>query len=326
MAEDVEKVVANGHFKIVLKDWDKEYLFDTQISHLGFRITEPGKTDTNQEPGLYSIHSPLYGSDISDGRLPDEMWTCGCSNPTIGKSYAGTICPHCGRKVEFIEPNMRTTGWIVLDKDYIIHPMMYKKIQTVIGSKNLLNIIKFKDEQERDANVPFDGIGMIEFKDRFEEIMNYFIRKKPAKEEQYLYVMANRAYIFSHCIPVYSSYLRPFVVKAEEIRYSDEDKLFRHIYSNSELLNNRYKLARRLELFKKRNSNGAGNPTRGKKTVNDLRREGILLSVQQDLNSLWDMSFDTIKKKTGQIRDKILGGRLVVQSSLNLSNCGKLVV
>ena len=318
---DVERIVSNARFRVVLRDWDFEYQFDI-LNKLGFRITEKGKTDMNDQAGMYSIHSPLYGSDLSDGRVPEERWTCKCGE-TIGNSYNGTICPKCGTKVEFIEPDMRTTGWIVLDRDYIIQPELFKKIQSIIGTKNLNNIIKYKDPRERDANIPFDGIGLIEFRERFEEIMHYFVRKRPTKEDQYIFVMANQSYVFAKSIPVYSSYLRPFVVRSEEIRYSDEDKLFRRIFSNSLLLNNRYKLDRRVELFDKRVSEG--NPTRGKKTINDLRREGILYAIQADINSLWDASFETTKKKTGQVRDKILGGRLVIWSSLNLSNCGDVL-
>lgn len=305
---DVEKIITNAVVKIVTCDWDNQCTLDLLGMGVGkgFRITEKGKTDTKHKPGYYSIHSPLYGTDFSDEHAFEDRYSCECGR-TIGKNYAmeKKKCPFCGSLVEFVDIDMRITGWIVLDRDFIIQPEYYNKIQSIVGNKNLTNILKLKDESERNPAIRYDGIGMIDFKDNFEEIMEYYIKKKPAKYDQYIFIMSHRDEVFAHCIPVYSSHLRPFVVRAEEIKYSDEDKLFRRLYTNSVLLNDRYELARRIENAKKRKSDGPR-----KKTINDLRKEGILYAMQTDLMTLWDLTFMMVKKKTGQIRDKILGGRL----------------
>jgi len=47
-----------------------------------------------------------------------------------------------------------------------------------------------------------------------------------------------------------------------------------------------------------------------KKDTAYLRKESILFRIQQYVNQLWEMSFQTIKRKEGIINDQILGGRL----------------
>lgn len=305
----VEKIVTNGIVRIVTCDWDRRCEMDLYYpdnDHKGFKITEKGKSDTSHKPGFYSIHSPLYGTDYSDEHAFEDRWSCECGR-LIGKNYADSkkVCPHCGTPVEFVDIDMRITGWIVLERDFVIQPEYYKKIQSIIGQKNLTNILKLKDDREKIPTIKYDGIGMIEFREKFDEIMEYYVKKKSSKWEQYMFIMSHKDEVFVHCIPVYSSHLRPFVIRAEEIKYSDEDKLFKKIYSNSCLLNNRYELSRRLQLAEKR-----PDSERKKKTIEYLRKEGILLAIQTDLNTLWDLTFEVVKKKTGQIIDKILGGRL----------------
>ena len=288
---DVEKMIVNSTVRIVTCDWNMECRLDL-FTNNGFRITEKGKTDTQHQPGKYSIHSPLYGTDYSDESAFEDRYSCTCGK-RVGASYKNTKCPFCGDTVEYIDIDLRKTGWIILDKDVIIQPEFYKKIQSIIGTRLLSNMLEYKDESTRNASEKFDGIGYTEFIDRFDEILNYYIRKKPGKIDQYNFIMAHKSMVFANCIPVYSSHLRPFIIRAEEIRYSDEDKMFRRIFSNSVLLNDKYELARRVEVAKKR-------ATPNRKTIDGLRKDALLANIQADLNSLWNLSFETIKKKTGQ--------------------------
>ena len=303
--EHVQKYVTNARVQLVPCDWDRQCELEL-YTHKGFRVTEKGKSDTKHQPGFHSIHSPLFGTDYSDEHAFEDRYSCECGR-TIGKNNAEMKrrCPYCGHLVQFVDIDMTITGWIMLDRDYLIQPEFYKKIQTIIGQKNLNNIIKLKNPSERIPSIKYDGIGIIDFMKNFSEIMNYYIKKKPTKYEQFLFIMSHIDQIFVHCIPVYSSHLRPFVIKAEEIKYCDEDKIYKRLFSNSELLNDRYELARKQELAAKR----PDSPKKFK-DIQELRREGVLYSMQMDLNTLWDLSFDTIKKKTGTIRDRVLGGGL----------------
>lgn len=305
-------LVFNRSVKLEIVNWDEEA--QSQIlERKGFRITEKGKTDVNTEPGLYSIHSPLYGTDYSDEHGFEDRYSCKCGN-LQGKHYmdSHTICPLCKSPVEFIDIDMTKTGWIILDRDYIIQSIMAKKIWNFVGRNRFLPMLEYKEPDKREVTPdnPFVGIGLIEFRHRFGEIMDYFFKKFPQKIDQYIHIMENRDKVFTRSIPVYNMHLRQFVVRDNDIKYSDEDTLFRRIFSNSELLNDSFELQRRRKVRmdrEKRRVMKGEDPRPG--TMEYLRRENILYSIQLDLDKLWDLSFESIDKKTGIIRTQISGGR-----------------
>lgn len=299
------EVVCNARFRIISPNWDEMARIRIEDGK-DFRITEIGKTDLKLSPGLYSIHSPLYGTDFQDENAFADRWSCKCGD-LQGYNYADgkTICKKCKTKVEFVDIDLSVTGWIKLDRDYIIQSSMYKKIESFVGSKVLPTILNYVDDLERaeldiTPTHPFYGMGMIEFKERFEEVLEYFYRKNK-KTNMYIFLLSQAAAnnIFMQSIPVYSSALRQFIVKGEDIKYSKTDVLFRKIFSNVALLNNQFELQRREEYRKKR-----------KKDLSYLRREAILFRIQQDVDKLWDLSFDAIDKKEGLIKDQVEGGRM----------------
>lgn len=294
------EVLSNARMRLVTADWDAQAL-DEISSGRGFRITEAGKSDTNQEAGYYSIHSPLYGTDYSSERAFEDRYSCRCGN-LIGKNFEGIVCPKCKSRVEFVDIDMTKTGWIIIDDYCIIQSEFYKKLKLYIGARTFDSMLNYVDPAVRQVNPtqPYDGIGIIEFRERFDEIMNRYYKKNNAKKESlYMQIMSNKDSVFSHAIPVYSSHLRLFVIKADEVKYSDEDTLFKQIFTNVQILNSKFELTRRIESNLKR-----------KFKVDTVRNEHILLKIQNDLNKLWDLTFETIKKKTGTIRDQCLGGRI----------------
>lgn len=296
----------NARVRIQAYDWDRERIQQLR-SGVGFKITQKGKTDKDLKPGMYSIHSPLYGTDWGDDHAFEDRYSCQCGN-LIGKSFLGKTCPACKTKVEFVDIDLRKTGWIVLEKDKIIQPLFYEIIENFIGGSHtkssvpLSSILTYvepsKIKPEDSEKNPFFGIGIIEFQSRFKEIMDYFL-KINKKIAVYQYIMINSDIIFTSSIPVFSSYLRPFIISGEDIKYTDEDKLFRQIYTNSTLLNDKYVLERRVDSAVKRN-----------KDIFYLRRESILFDIQSKLVKLWELVFNTINKKTGWIRSHITGGRM----------------
>lgn len=297
------QVVCNARFRIISPNWDERSRIRIAEGK-DFRITEIGKTDINTSPGLYSMHSPLYGTDFQDENAFADRWSCKCGE-LQGLNYMDgkTICKKCKSKVEFVDRDLTVTGWIILDRDYIIQSSMYKKIESFIGKKILSSILNYVDDLERvnvNSDIPFFGLGMIAFREKFDEILEFFYRKN-RKTDMYLFLKAQAASdnIFMHCIPVYSSALRQFIVKGDDIKYSKTDKLFRKIFSNAKLLNDRFELQRREEYRKKR-----------KRDLTYLRREAILFRIQQDIDELWDLSFQAIDKKEGIIKDQLEGGRM----------------
>lgn len=306
MSNESSKIICNRRTRLITSNWDFRAQDDIQ-SGRGFRITEDGKSDTNTEAGLYSIHSPLYGTDYHDEHSFEDRYSCNCGTYT-GKNFNGFMCPKCKSKVKFIDVDITVTGWIILDREVVINPIYYKKLRTFIGTKIFPEILKFKEPHDRDPENAsagiYDGLGCIEFHERFDEIMMFYLKKNRSnqkKRELFFFIMSRRNQVFTHSIPVYSSHLRPFVIRGTEIKYSDDDKLFKHIFTNSKMLNDKYELERKITAAKKK---------RNINSVQYLRKENILFSIQSDLDKLWNSSFELIKKKTGIIRDKILGGRL----------------
>jgi hypothetical protein len=214
-----------------------------------------------------------------------------------------TLCPKCNKPVRFIDTKLRKTGWFVLDRNYIINPGMYLKLGWYFGNAHLYQMLHYVPEQEREKYMdskssPYYGIGMIEFYERFDEILEVYY-KKNKKHEGYEFFRIRRPEVFVHCIPCYNMALRKWMVRNGDIRYSDEDKVFQKLFSDHMLLNDDFEWKRRVDYRAKK-----------KKDTAYLRKENILYRIQGYVNSLWDMSFDTIKRKEGIINEQILGGRL----------------
>lgn len=295
--------ICNPRFRIIVSDWDS--LCDDMIATgLGFRITEKGKTDINLEPGLYSIHSPLYGTDWKDENAFEDRYSCRCGYYT-GKRYMDTetICPKCNKPVRYIDSDLKKTGWFILDRNHILNPAMYMKLSWFFGANHLNQMLKYVKENERaefmdNKSSPYYGIGMIEFYENFDEILEYYY-KKNKKREIYEFIRIHRNEIFVRSIPCYNMALRKWMQKNDDVKYSKDDKIFMKLFSDHMLLNDNFEWQRRVDYRKNR-----------KKDTSYLRKENILRRIQEYANKLWENSFSTINDKEGIINEQILGGRL----------------
>lgn len=287
--------------RLIPLNWDIECKLD-MVSGKGFRITEPAIKGTTK---LYNgIQSERYGTDFDSEDGFEERYRCprGC---TKGKVYEGSECPVCGGRVEFKDVDLGVTGWIILDYHVIIHPIFYNKLAAIIGSKVFKDIVTFDKVVAKDGELetkdvsssPFYGIGIMEFRERFDEILDYYSMKKKNKYDEIAEVLKNKDKIFAHCIPAYSAILRPMSFKGESLFYGPIDKLYNKIYTGVALLNN-------IDLYERRL----------KKLVKDRRermdRGHFLSKIQDDLMTLWSQIFDQIDGKAGHIQGEILGGML----------------
>lgn len=302
--KEIEKRVVhcNPRVRIQHIDWNAQCALEL-ASEKGFRITQAGITDSDTIPKPYSIHSSkFYGTDWGlvgeDEDVFADRYKCSCGH-LMGKKFNGITCKYCNTTVEFVDIDMEMTGWIMFDHYAIIQSEFYKMLNNFIGSKVFPSIIKFKEPHEREATKanPYRGIGLVEFRDNFQEIMDYYL-KKNRKFDMYNHIMVQKDKIFTSCIPVFSTHLRPFMVKGDDIKNTKDDELYKKVFSNSELLNDDFKLAKRKEKAVKR-----------KKDVFYLRKENILYAIQQDVNSLWDICFNNLDKKNGLITSGIISGR-----------------
>lgn len=275
-------------------NWDKECERDLMLGR-GFIVSEPAITGKDTK-SMYGIQSPLFASDWSDGEDAfADRFKCACG-AMKGKIFEGEICPECKTKIEFRDVDLSYTGWIVINNHKIIQPIYFNKLASIIGSKTFNEIIKYDKFIDRDGHVqekttdtnPFRGIGLIEFRERFQEILEYYKGKKKNKWEEIKEIEEDKDKVFTSCIPVFSSVLRPVSFRNDSFFYSTIDKKYNSIFSSARLLND-------TDLYEKRRKKW----TKEKRERMDIAT--ILSTIQEKLMQLWELVFDLINQKDGLI-------------------------
>ena len=233
-------------------DLDKECEKDLS-NHHGFIIKEPqpiNKALKSED----SIFSSKFGRSLQDKDPYMNRYSCKCGymqgSFNAVPDDANWVCPICGTPVKLVGDDFTFFGWIRLKPAYcVIHPIMYLSLVSLIGKDNLETIIEPEVELDTNGNPmssydkrllkrkkqrrfkykkrkssidsTFAGIGMLGFRDRFMEIIDYFYAKKPNKKEVYDDIVANKDIVFTHSIPVYTTQLR--IAKVENRRFAFEE-------------------------------------------------------------------------------------------------------
>ena len=229
-------------------DLDKSCSADLSNGH-GFIILEPQAINKTIKSDC-SIFSSKFGRSLQDKDPYINRYSCKCGY-TQGSfrsvpDDANFNCPICHTPVKLIGDDFTYFGWIKLKDQYcVIHPLMYKSLESLIGTSNLAAIIEpeveldgngkpmsnydkriFKKQNARafkkkgKIDQTYAGIGMLDFRDHFQEIIDYFYSKKPAKKDVYDDIMENKDIVFTHSIPVYTTQLR--IAKVENKRFTFE--------------------------------------------------------------------------------------------------------
>lgn len=229
---------------------DEECKKDLSNQH-GFIIKEPqaiNKALKSED----SIFSSKFGKSLQDKNPYSNRYSCkyGC---TQGAFYAvpndaNWVCPICGTEIKPVGVDFTYFGWILIkDKYCLIHPLLYLSLESLIGKTNLDEIIepeveldsngnpmsvydrrifklqnarRFKRKRSPSNMSPYAGIGILGFREKFDEIIEYYYKKKPAKKKYYEDIIENKDKIFIHAIPVYTTQLR--ISKVENHRFSFE--------------------------------------------------------------------------------------------------------
>lgn len=240
--------------------YSEEYEYETTLERINFDdereidlLTNNGfiVSDSNgikrdlKDPN--SIFSPNFGQTLKDLNLFANVYRCDCGK-TWYKINENTKCKYCGSKVRRVDSNFEYTGWIVLKDPYVvIHPGLYKSIEFIIGKDVLLNILNVEKPKDQDghemkveppSDEPFYNIGMLEFKDRFDEILQYYSNKKKTKIEYYEDIVKHRRSVFTHSIPVFTTLLRPFELDATSFYYEDTNAIYTMINKSKTEINN----------------------------------------------------------------------------------------
>lgn len=282
-------------------DLDEERMKDI-ISGNGFVIGPPHgiKKDLKDPDGIFSSR---YGQTLKDLNPFSDRYRCeyGC---TTSKINDGSICKICGTKVRYIDDNFEYFGWKILkDPHFVIHPALYKSVEAFIGKDKLDHIIAYVEQKDADGNIienpelpreaenePFYGIGMMEFKNRFDEIMTYYHKQygSPTKRNYYTDIMNERDKIFTTSIPVFTFLLRP--VDIDQKNFCHEDTNDNYVMIN--------RLASSLNKYDDLQMQ------RGEKAP----RDKLMYGLQTHLNELYNKLDKILQKKKGVIRS-LLSGR-----------------
>lgn len=272
---------------------DKEREYDI-FNGNGF-IVSAAKAIKDDLKAKYGIYSELYGPTLQDANPFANRYRCKCGH-TTQRFTNGTKCPVCGEPVKFMDDNFKFFGWIVLkDPYYLIHPNLFMSIMFLIGERHFTNIIteaSRKDEDGKDLKIkrpkdePYYGIGMMEFHDKFDEIINYYAARNANKKEYYDDIVANRDKIFVQSIPVYTIHLRPYRLEGNDFHFEGTNAIFNIMAQLATHINNdRYKM----------NSKS--------KSKNQL-----LFDLQKQYIKLYDEIGNILKGKRGALRT-LFGGR-----------------
>lgn len=234
-------------------DFDKEREIDIASGN-GF-IVGPSKSIKKDLIDYDGIYSPRFGQTLKDVNSLMERYKCECGK-LKGRIHSGIKCPNCGTVCKFVDDNFGYFGWCVLEQHYYIHPAFYKKLDSFFGRgvmvKNvkrtkLENMLNSCDEQEKEKALktpkqqkdePFFGIGMIEFYERFDEIMDYYYSgSRSSKGKYYDDIYAHRNIVFTHSLPVFTTLLRPINIDGGKMTYEETNKYYSEIATSVTRIN-----------------------------------------------------------------------------------------
>ena len=278
---------------------DKERRHDV-ITGNGFIISAPKaiKDDIKDPNGIYSTK---YGPGLQDVDAFGNRYRCKCGH-TTQRFYHGLVCPVCGEKVEFKDDNFSLFGYICLKDPYhLIHPNLFMSIAFLIGEKDFMNIINPVDKKDEDGHEveikrpkdePFFGIGMLDFYERFDEIIAYYASKKPNKKDYYDDILENREKVFIQSVPVYTIHLRPYRLDGGTFHFEDTNAVYNMLANLADKINDD-----KIEMNRK------------KKPKNML-----LFDMQTKYKELYDRITAIISGKKGSIR-QLFGGRYVIMAA-----------
>ena len=298
--------------ELVRINLDKEREYDIATGK-GFIISEyqPINKEIKAENGIFS---PKFGQTLADTNPFIDRYKCNCGN-LKSRLYNGIVCPICNSPVKYVDDNYSCFGWAVLNDYYVIHPNLYKSIEFLIGSQRLINIlykIEEKDEnghpidkeeqekrrkkkepyrKERGRNEPYYGIGMMEFKEKFVEICDYYLSvasNKMVKQPYYDDIMNNIDCVFTQSIPVFTTHLRPFDADKNKFAYEPCNSYYTMISKYTTLLNSNDKL----KMYKKHKKS----------------KDFMLFDLQVNFNKIYTEIDNILSGKKGNIR-LLAGGR-----------------
>ena len=246
--------------KIEVLDLDLEAKIDI-ANGTGFEINEPMNSNKKDMKNINGIYASRFGQKLGDVSPYADRYSCECGYLKARINH-GIECPMCHTKVKYVDDDFKMFGWIILKDEYhIIHPKFYDSLDYIFGeskyneerkkmkgSRRLKNILHYSPEVDQHGfatecsfkpdKEPFYGIGMIEFYNRFDEILDYYYALNPKKKPYYDEIIENRNLVFCHSIPVFTTHLRPADIRDGYMYFEPTNGMYNMIKKHVHMINN----------------------------------------------------------------------------------------
>lgn len=204
------------------------------------------KKEVKNEDGIFSSK---FGQGLQDPSPYQDRYRCQCGKHR-GKIEHNILCPECHTPVIYRDDNLNLFAYIQLDEPYyIIHPSLFNSVKNLIGADRLDKILKYDKPLDQDGHIvvqenqsyedSLKGIGLLEFRERFDEIIAYFASKNKAKDIFYKDLLENRDKVFMRSIPVYSLILRPYKIQDGHFFFEGSNADYNLIAKYQSILNNK---------------------------------------------------------------------------------------
>ncbi len=228
-------------------NWKGRYQAEELSQRKPFIITSEINIDKRTVEGIQGgIFSKEIGSPIDTDKDIREF-TCECGEKH-GKFYEGELCESCNTVVkENIGAEIERVGWFDIHPYEIMVPPAYEMIVKVVGAKNFLKNIDYQanvdiegiSKTQLDPKNPYANIGMIEFRHRFEEIIQHYGTLR-GKLQEANFLLNNKDKVFSDKIPVISGLLRPSFASNKKRMFSFDsiNKIYAAINTNTNVIKN----------------------------------------------------------------------------------------
>lgn len=279
--------------KFTRMNLESECFYDC-ITDKGFLISEMPYADIDKSVrNVNGPRSPRYGTTYSDPNEFADRYRCKCGR-SYGAAFEGKECPFCHTTVQFKDVDIKYTGWLNLSPYKIINPLFYPRLQSalsrkvledIISNENIITpqgVIRTKDDdlEVKKSILKYHNIGIKQFYENYEEIMEYYKTKRKQKADLIDSLIQDKDLVWTSKIPVYSTVLRPSSVTVESYYFSPADKQINPLTAISINL----------------------------KKATDIEVPLYLYQAQMRANELWKLTFQLIDGKHGWTRGNVLGG------------------
>ena len=261
----------------------------------GREVTNFKPLDNNGRFTMDGVFSERIFGNMSNG--VDYSCDCCCYQ---GEFNLGFVCDKCGTPVTYKGLMLSREGWIDLKLD-LIHPVFFQYLKKIIGPTALQNILKYKPKREMNGEIvevpvepPYYNIGMINFIEHFDEIIEHYYRtksKNPSRDNAYKMISdpdSNlRDLVFMDKFPIVNARLRPATLVNGEFTFDEISNCYNNIIRNAQ------EIATIPEI-----------------QMTDDNILDLVYKNQMLVNQVFERILDNLSNKEGFIRGSLIGSRL----------------